>query len=72
MVCVLCQKSINILPGPRQQETSFYQHHLVHTQCLRELEEKEEFELYMSVFDHVPSPVEVLTHTYKQFKTIEG
>lgn len=68
--CRICGRKINLLPGPGQQETSFHEHHLVHTQCLRELEEKEEFELYMSVFDHVPSPVEVLTHCYKPFKTV--
>ena len=65
MVCNICGESIHILPGPRQQETSFYNHHVVHKQCLMELKE---FECYMSVFDHKPSPLEVLTHCYKPFK----
>lgn len=65
--CQICGQKINLLPGPHQQNTTFYRHHLVHKQCLEELEE---FECYMSVFDHVPSVVEVLTHTYKPFKTV--
>ena len=41
---------------------------LYHEECYKQLmEELEEFETYMSVFDHKPSVVEVITHMYKPF-----
>lgn len=69
LVCNICGESIHILPGPRQQETKFHHHKIIHKQCYDELME---FECYMSVFDHVPSPVEIMEHCYFPFKKIEG
>lgn len=45
LVCNICGESIRLLPGPRQQETKFHQHKIIHKQCYDELME---FETYYS------------------------